>query len=788
MSSEYNPSANLSFDFNCQYIPPAGEVNFDFPDMRCADFGVILFEEGAYGNADLADSNSYDAWSCETLLIDLATFKFLEANGFSGERGHLDNISISRNFDAHAHEGSTLEQVPLLIPPVAFLQPRFFAGGKCYVGLATLLAPWARDGETNSFELDTHPSFDLGFILPNAGELLLSDVYKWTTVPHDYFGGEYSTTEIEINLPDLIDSSNFSGEYSEAGIFVTPHFWHDQYAGETSLTSLITFPPVDLSTASARAGQTLESIGLFTYRLFNHTQYAGELVQFDLDYIKNEGSPSDSYSGETSDATLATQDALPFVGHGGEYAEADVSTEYAFELFAYHGQRNTFDLQPRAPIIITADGRSGEFGFIPFINYSTVFTALAYSGAICSVTFTTYPSPELLFLSYAGEFSETSMQVSQQIGQFNAFDGQRGEVTELASLENYKFITGENGRIDLNTEVILGFDVCTGDNTRIDLIAKPSEGVGKLQPSSGEAMVCDALKIIQHHDLYIVFWHDTRIQIDIDSQTYFDLTTDSCCSSPRVLQAQNIRIELDFAEYPDQVHFGDRVVFQADLSCRPRFNIVAYGGELTDIIDKTDYIAEDSDGTPQMYFRSGEAFALVSFEAIFVHRLCKGFFIPSGNNIQIELTDVLNENCYVDRAYAGETMAVVISNTKLMPNNQYFGGRLLFNLEVPKPWVLNFYPGEKMLFDLATTIRQGGLARDGSNMFIKFYEPDWVGSDGQVVLVDIEFDVQVEFIDAGCLENEYIYMNEDGDPIPEKFEPVPIELYPYQHDIKARCF
>lgn len=751
MPSEYNPSANLSLDFNCEYSPPVGQVNVNFPDTPCSDLGDILSEEGSYVYVDLTDENTLEAWTGETLFTDLAIFKLLgEAIGYSGETGYFDNIIISRNFEIRAYEGSTLEQVLLSIRPAANLEPRIFNGENCYADIIklTYLSFEYRSGETNDFELDAHPSFSIGFVLSESGESLLSiDLQTVITIPQDHFSGEHSTG------------------------------------------SLITFPPVDLSTADARSGQTLDSISLFTHSLFNHTQYSGEFAQFDIDYIINEGSPSDSYSGEYTDVTLATQDALPFIGYSGEYADTDVSTEYTLELFAYHGQRSVVDLQLRSPILETANGYSGEYGLIPFINYTTTLSSFAYSGENSSVIFTTQPSPELLFLSYAGEFSETSMQVSQQIGQFSAFSGQYAEVIGLGFLENYRFISGDNAWVSLSTEVILRPDSYTGSNTKVDLAIKPSEGIGGLKASAGETLTIDTLKILQHHDLYVVFWHDTHVQIDMDSQTYFDLTIDSCCASPRVLQAQSIRIEMDFAEFPDQVHFGDRVIFQVDLSCRPRFNMTAFGGELMDIIDKTVYIAEDASGTPQMNFRSGEALDLVSFEAIFVHRLCKGFFIPSGNNIEIELTDVLDENCNVDRAYTGETMFALIHNTRWLTLKQYFGDRMIADLEVPTPWTLFSHSGERLWFDLATTIRQDGEARDGSNMFVRFYEPDWIAGDGQTASVtSIEFDVLIEFIDVGCLDNEFIYTNESGDPIPEKFESVPIELHPYQHDIKARCF
>jgi hypothetical protein len=191
-----------------------------------------------------------------------------------------------------------------------------------------------------------------------------------------------------------------------------------------------------------------------------------------------------------------------------------------------------------------------------------------------------------------------------------------------------------------------------------------------------------------------------------------------------------------------------------------------------------------------MYFRSAESFALVSFESKFVHRLCKGFFIPNGNNIQVELTDVLDESCYVDRIYTGEKLGTVLCNFCNVSHRNYSGEYADAALTVNKPWELLAWGGEHFeIGSLSTTVKLGGLnPTDGSDVYIKFYEPDWIGAEGQTATISIEFDVQVEFVDDGCLENEYIYMNEDGDPIPEKFTPVPIELYPYQHDIKARCF
>lgn len=790
---EYNPTANLSFDFTCQYSPPVGLVSVDFPDTPCTDFGGIFIQEGSYAFAELTDGNSWDAWTCETLSVDLLTFELLgNTTGYNGQTLTLANIITNRVFDARAHDGATLNQVLLSIPQSALLQPIAHSGEVASADIIklTLFNPNPNSGEEILLDFDVHPSFSIGFVSPETGESLLPIVfYKWTMLPHNPIGGEYSIADLEISLPDRLITYNYGGEYATSSIFVTPHFWHSQYGGETMSTVFTNYPPVDLGVVNGRGGSTLKTISLYAYRMFAHVQYGGERVSFDLTHIKNEGSPSNNYSGETLSTVLSTQDALPFIGYSGEYASTDASTGYAFDFTAYVGSYGSIDLQLRAPITLAGNGYSGEYATSPHINFATRFSAEAHEGAVLSPTLATHPAAELLFQSYAGEYgSVTTIQVSQPIGTFAGYAGEVVTIPSISSIENFRFPTGENVSISLNTEVILDFKNYTGDNTTTSLTTKPSEDIGRLQPTTGEAMLVDALKVIQHHDLYVVFWHDTRIQIDMDSQTYFDLTVDSCCGGPRALTAQNFRIEMDFAEYPDQVHFADRTIFQVDLSCRPRFDIEAYGGELLDTVDKTNYIVQDLAGEPQMYFRSAEAFALMSFESVFVHRLCKGYFIPSGNDISIELTDILDENCYVDRAYTGEVMRSSLCPTRYFGILNYFGERVSLELTVSHPWSLWANGGERLLLDLATTIRQDGVAREGSNMFVKLWEPDWIAGDGQSAVTSLELDVQVEFLDAGCLDNEYIYMDEDGDPIPEKFESVPIELYPYQHDIRTRCY
>ena len=49
-----------------------------------------------------------------------------------------------------------------------------------------------------------------------------------------------------------------------------------------------------------------------------------------------------------------------------------------------------------------------------------------------------------------------------------------------------------------------------------------------------------------------------------------------------------------------------------------------------------------------------------------------------------------------------------------------------------------------------------------------------------------EYDVS--FVDEGCLENEYIYVDENGVRLDYLTIKDTVELMPYRHWIKAKCY
>ena len=99
-------------------------------------------------------------------------------------------------------------------------------------------------------------------------------------------------------------------------------------------------------------------------------------------------------------------------------------------------------------------------------------------------------------------------------------------------------------------------------------------------------------------------------------------------------------------------------------------------------------------------------------------------------------------------------------------------------------WVLLAYTGETAR---VSNPEMELNTRTGESMALSFYVPPIIGATGEHVEASLTTIYEVVFLEDGCLDNEYIWQDENGDPIPEKFNPVPVELDPFQHDLKARC-
>ena len=156
--------------------------------------------------------------------------------------------------------------------------------------------------------------------------------------------------------------------------------------------------------------------------------------------------------------------------------------------------------------------------------------------------------------------------------------------------------------------------------------------------------------------------------------------------------------------------------------------------------------------------------------------------------MEVEL-DFNEESCYADFIYDGQYMRSALSCIYTVAPVQWVeGSRLDFNLTISDLWRLRFWVGERLDFYLGTVPVFPISFSTGESLRGIFEEPSVPMAAGESVELELTITFEVGFLEQGCLDNEYKYMTPNGDEDKEKFNPVTVELEPFAHELKARCF
>lgn len=481
-------------------------------------------------------------------------------------------------------------------------------------------------------------------------------------------------------------------------------------------------------------------------------------------------------SGEYSAATLLNNPAWTptFVARSGENATVSVSTSDALSVAqAYTGECATLDVDDSPAAVLEGLVYAGEVGSTTLATWST-FIFRGYSGEEGLLDLETSPSPALDIDGYSGEYATVTIQFAPHLG---TVAGRSGEMasTSVGTLDNYIVKTGEVGEADLATDIIIAIDQFGGEHASINLKTGPSEPLGVFRGYSGEFDAC-VLQTSPSAILYlnpVTQWHDAVV--GFETSTSFDLLNRACCPRTDSHEA----IELNEMEPPDIAYSGTKVYAVADLSARPRFYMQAYAGEHSGFVDPNWL------GTFQAW--AGELATNQSMEFEFHDfNLCYGNLILDSEYADAELVDLSSWDCEAHAAWSGESAVLTFLEANVQPQPLGYSGEWAYVvLDTNPAWLCLAYTGEYAMVESWPNMN----GQSGEAVVVRFYEPSIEGATGEFAQVTaLKTDYLVEFTELGCLDNEYLPMDEDGDPDPDRANPVPVELDYYVHSIKARCF
>lgn len=581
---------------------------------------------------------------------------------------------------------------------------------------------------------------------------------------------ELNTRPIAQLRPEAYDGAELTPSLSTvAGV---PVLW--QEGGE--LFAVLSTLPAALLEAPAYTGETLDAV-LQKNLLLPADAYTGEQATGDLTTEPYQGFVVPAYTGEELQVAVEFITGFQIPVFTGETVTSSLASTASFNAGAYAGETMFTVLDSRPASFIVAEAYEGASLVASLAtsgyNFGQIFVEI---GEQAGADFTNNPQIGFQFNAYAGETALLPvMSWAANLGIINFSEGASGVVNSLDAQENILVSHGETLGASIATEdtfVLYGYD---GAVSEMVLKVAPSEPIGQFNFHTGEQTVCQ-LAVLRAIPLAVTFYDSYTVHAGINASTWFDLDV-SCCSSHEPPVQDMHRIELNEAEFSDQRFDGDKIRINIDMQTQPRFRFDFHVGETMVGLDADPYLRGFNAW-------SGEQ-ASFNLEAVIDFALCPGNFIPDGDNVYVELDFNDEGQCKSDFAFEGQRFDGDMQIFQNYQPRMTEGQSMVFDLTFQTPWRVNFLAGEH--FSMASNSVLDPIGHHGETMGVVFYEPPIIGAHGETLEATLIIKYDVKFNEVGCLENEYMPTDENGDPIEDLFNTVPVELDRYQHDIKGAC-
>lgn len=757
----------------------------------------------------------------------------IEYSEFDGFFDFGDGASASTQlFDLYltfdAHEGALLE--PLNLSTTHGLPLSFYEGGEWTGGQGCeLVSGFTQVGlsdntgtiGTHSFRLQNDGNGDTGSVIgldPIVANETDNIEFSWTqSLTGAWFDNDQSDAFVAFGLfldRNLENITTLSGfweynspfwGYTEPNNWPWLQIWLPRDSGSKTITPLarnaaganVPLTPfnkplgVDLyAPGSLITVRLIKTVGKIRFELYhNGSLITGQNTNLDWptqkiapiwDY-RNFSNPSSFVDIENVQvcisSVLTTYPATNFqfspLFYEGASVDLSLATSTALNLNNFEeGASSTLDLETRPVVEFLVNAYEGAAGDINIATTSSMYP-VGYEGAYVIADLTINPSADLSLTVGSDASVLFELSTAIQFGAVNGYEGATVTAT-LDTLENYIFGEGALLVAALSTSHTLPLDGYEGAQATLDLNTSPSEGMGVFRAYDG------ATTEYSFTVLPAIYLYPNEIKLnigfnyDILGFGGIDLLQTSCCP---VKDDNYGRIELTEGPAADERYDGDKTVFTVDLSTLQRFQMQMYEGATFNFVDPEYLQFNFFDGT------AGHISSVIYDEYNF--NLCTGNFIPDGDFINVELVaaDVI-----CDDATELAEGAYVTLELQANPNFQIpfpEGPYMAFDLTLQAAWIIDFYDGAYVRI---SNPEFEPKFYEGAEFSIQFEEKDIFGASGEYVQVSLTTDYDVEFLEVGCLDNEFVPMNENGDADFERFNPVPVELEFFSHSIKARCF
>lgn len=574
------------------------------------------------------------------------------------------------------------------------------------------------------------------------------------------------------------------------------------YSGSPELIFGASYPAVPVYTGTApylttESGETLgaslslEFVGLghqyhhgevlavvfATDRILDWAGRGGEALSVDLQV---ESARTDCHVGESVAVTLDVYDLVGGTGRVGESVEASLATTSLLQATGQGGEELGVVLDARplfTPATTVATGESFTFA----VYTSVILVPSSPTGESLAVVLEAADRASLVATAPVGESAGVDLQISFAFPAISAATGPALSIDSLDEVPNYKAVTGESLEVSVVTAQSL--DAWGSEGSRLDAVLT-TVGAKTLDMrfTTGESVESVAPRVAVSTRLEVVVFEGLGVTAtESTATTSLDLEGDPLCYStviPWVLESNAVEME----EVPPSFVYqrGTDTRLTVSLSTRPRLSIHMATGEAFTASSQHRYI--------EAVAAYGEG--VKTAEWLYIEpltALCYPNSFPNPDAMEVEL-EVEETSCASDYTYTGETLRAGLATVKTYVPSGAYGEHLAFDFVIEKPFAVVIPVMQYVVATLSTQPSMSVVMHDGVSWKGTMEEPSVLASTGEVFTAALHTTVDVEFLETGCLPNDHIWVDENGDAVRDLTHGVGVEGMEFSHDLKARCF
>lgn len=421
-----------------------------------------------------------------------------------------------------------------------------------------------------------------------------------------------------------------------------------------------------------------------------------------------------------------------------------------------------------------------------------------YAGETAVVSLTTDPQYQPAPILYDGTaFIVPTIAAQQSLPVLVAYEGTEMMLPAVSNLANWYIYEGtELNPVQFSTTIDFTADGdlenCDGSWMFFALTTSPAQPLASQWPFYTGETLSGTLETAPAVFFSVVFWQDSYLQVDFSTSTHhIDLARQCSVAQPDSyfywedptvywmnLTNYGVQAQPGALATGMQSYMNVTIAFREVLQPEP-----FYQGDTIGIYDFWPLLDNVGMGT------MGFGMTVLDLKFDLDIPLCYGNFIPDGSAVDAELATIDDTSCSVYEGYDGSTMFFTDFHTTFGIHATMDDGTYVAStLTTESGWFIQFWDGEGMF--VASNVTMSPVMYEGEFLTVAFAPLTIIFYDGATFIAPPpNTNYTVEFMEVGCLQNEYNTVNDIT--ITNPFGPPPtvnIELQPYYHQILAECF